>query len=144
MATLEDVARSLGLSKRAIRLRLTALGDILDDYLTRGPRNQLILHGEAVAILQRLEEIRRSEGVPIREAAGLLKGELTDGDGESGIYLVVRPQIEDEVLQDVIRELIRERDHWRDYAMTLQSVLPAELRWLTKTSPPIPEDRRLN
>jgi len=144
MATLEDVARSLGLSKRSIRLRMTALGDLLEGYLSRGPRNQLILQGEAVAILERLEQIRREERIPIREAAGMLKGELYDDEAPSSITLVVRPQIDDEALQDVIRELVRDRDHWRDYAMTLQSVLPTELRWLIKTAPPLPEDRRLN
>lgn len=144
MVTLDDVARFLGLSKRAVRLRVNALGETLDGYLTRGARNRLIFKGEAVAILRRLEELRQQEGLPIQQAADRLKDELTDEDTSSGLCIVIQSDVETEVLKDVIRELCQERDRWREYAQAIESVLPNELKWLIQTCPVVPEDRRLN
>lgn len=144
MATLEDIARFLGLSKRAVRLRVSALGETLEDYMSRGTRNRLIFRGEAVAILRRLEELRQREGLPIRKAAERLKGELSGEVGLSGMFFVVQSEVEASVLKDVIRELCNERDHWREYALGLQAVLPDNLRWLAQISPVIPGDSRLN
>ncbi len=144
MVTLDDVARFLGLSKRAVRMRVSALGDTLDGYLTRGERNRLIFKGEAVAILRRLEELRREEGLPIQQAADRLRDELVDGGASSGLCIVVQPDVETEVLREVLRELCQERDRWREYAQALESVLPNELKWLIQTAPVVPEDPRLN
>ena len=144
MVTLDDVARFLGLSKRAVRLRVNALGDTLDGYLARGSRNRLIFKGEAVAILRRLEELRQQEGLPIQQAADRLKDELIDEDTSSGLCIVIQSDVETEVLKEVIRELCQERDRWREYAQALESVLPNELKWLIQTCPVVPEDRRLN
>ena len=144
MVTLDDVARCLGLSKRAVRLRVNALGNTLDGYLTRGSRNRLIFKGEAVAILRRLEELRQQEGLPIQQAADRLKDELVDGDASSGLCIVIQSDVEAEVLREVIRDLCQERDRWREYAQALESVLPNELKWLIQTCPVVPEDRRLN
>jgi predicted transcriptional regulator len=144
MVTLDDVARFLGLSKRAVRMRVSALGETLNGYLTRGARNRLIFKGEAVALLRRLEELRREEGLRIQQAADRLKDELGDEDSPSGLCIVIQPDVETEVLKEVIREICQERDRWRDYAQSLESVLPNELKWLTQTSPVLPEDRRLN
>gem|GEM_PF-528062 len=144
MATLEDIARFLGISKRAVRIRVNALGEMLEDYMTRGARNRLIFRGEAVAILRRLEELRQREGLPIQQAAERLKGELSDETPPSGIYLVVQADVETAVLKDVLHELCQERDRWREYALALQSVLPEGLKWLNQISPAVPGDSRLN
>ena len=144
MTTLEDIARFLGLSKRAVRLRIDALGDTLDDYMSRGARNRLIFRGEAVAILRRLEELRQREGLPIQQAAERVRGELTAPADPTGIYVVIQAETELTLLQEVVREVCRERDHWKEYALALQSVLPDALKWLSSVSPPVSEDRRLN
>lgn len=144
MATLEDVARFLGLSKRAVRSRVSALGETLGAYLSRGTRNRLIFQGEAVAILRRLEELREREGLPIQEAAERLKWELSYTEHPPGVYIMLQSDIESSVLKEVIQELCEERDHWRDYAKMLQMVLPASLKWLTNISPSVPADPRLN
>ena len=144
MATLEDVARFLGLSKSAVRNRVSALGETLDAYLSRGTRNRLIFEGEAVAILRRLEELREHEGLPIQEAAERLKWELSYAEQPPGVYIVLPTDIESSVLKDVVQELCDERDHWRSYAKMLQSVLPASLKWLSNISPSVPSDPRLN
>jgi len=144
MVTLDEVARFLGLSKRAVRLRVDALGDMIQAYLARGDRNRLIFRGEAVAILRRLEELRREEGLPIREAADRLRGELGDGEPNSGVFIVIRPEVEIALVQELLQDVSRERDQWRDYAQALQSVLPPELKWLQSVSPSAAGDRRLN
>jgi len=144
MVTLDDVARFLGLSKRAVRLRVSALGETLDRYLSRGSRNRLIFQGEAVALLRRLEELRQREGLPIQQAANRVKGELDEDECSSGLCIVIQPDVETEVLREVIRELCAERDRWREYSQSLESVLPSELKWLTQTRPVLPEDHRLN
>ncbi len=144
MVTLDDVAQFLGLSKRAVRMRVNALGEVLDGYLTRGSRNRLIFKGEAVAILRRLEELRRQEGLPIQQAAARVKDELVDEDAPSGFCIVIQSDVETKVLKEVVRELCQERDRWREYAQALESVLPSELKWLIQTCPVVPEDRRLN
>jgi hypothetical protein len=142
MATLDDVARLLGLSKSAVRSRVNALGDMLEGHLARGDRNRLIFKGEAVAILHRLEELRQREGLAIRQAVVRLRGELIGDDAVSGVYLVIKPEIE--LLQEALIEAYRERDLWREYACALQSVLPPELKWLNAVAPPECDDRRLN
>ena len=144
MATLEDVARFLGLSKSAVRNRVSALGETLDAYLSRGARNRLIFEGEAVAILRRLEELREHEGLPIQEAAERLKWELSYTDQPPGVYIMLPADVETSVLKDIVQELCDERDHWRAYAKMLQSVLPSSLKWLTNISPSGPSDPRLN
>jgi len=142
MATLDDVARLLGLSKRAVRARVSALGDMLEGHVARGDRNRLIFKGEAVAILHRLEELRNREGLAIRQAVTRLRGELIGDDLAEGIYIMVQPEID--LLQDALMEAYRERDRWREYAHALQSVLPPELKWLHGVAPPECDDRRLN
>jgi hypothetical protein len=144
MATLEDVARFLGLSKRAVRNRVNALGETLDAYLSRGSRNRLIFEGEAVAILRRLEELRESEGLPIQEAAERLRWELSYAEQPPGVYIMLQSDVESSVLKEVIQEMCDERDCWRSYAKMLQSVLPSSLKWLTNISPSGPSDPRLN
>ncbi|MCK5585258.1 hypothetical protein KAJ02_04230, partial [Candidatus Bipolaricaulota bacterium] len=81
---------------------------------------------------------------PIQEAAERLKWELSYTEHPPGVYIVLQSDVESSVLKEVILELCEERDHWRDYAKALQSVLPATLKWLTNISPPVPSDRRLN
>ncbi len=144
MATLDDVAQLLGLSKRAVRARVNALGDMLEGHVARGERNRLIFKGEAVAILHRLEELRNREGLAIRQAVSRLRGELVGEDPASGVYILIQPEIE--ILQEALLEAYRERDRWREYAHALQSVLPPELKWLHGVSPPESDadDRRLN
>ena len=145
MATLDDVARFLGLSKRAVRNRVSALGELLEGYLSRGARNRLIFKGEAVAILRRLEELREREGLPIQEAADRVRCEISESDDDaSGVFIVLQADVDAAVLKDVIFELSSERDHWKDYAMMLQSVLPQSLMWLSQISPAVPGDPRLN
>ena len=72
-AIIQDVAKNLGLSVRAVRLRLDVLDGTLSPLLKRGENNQLIFTGDAVGMLQHLEEIRRSDGISVKAAASILR-----------------------------------------------------------------------
>ena len=82
MATIREVAQALGLSERAVRLRVDALDGILDVHVRRGPNNRLEFTEEAIAILRALEELRQAEGIPLRQAASRIREKLR-ADGEA-------------------------------------------------------------
>ena len=75
-ATITDVARNLGLSERAVRLRLDALGAVIDEHLKHGDKNRLVFNGEALAILRRMEDLRSSASISVRQAASRIREEL--------------------------------------------------------------------
>ena len=76
MATIREVAETLGLSERAVRLRVDALDGILDAHVRRGPNNRLEFTEEAIAMLRALEELRQTEGIPLRQAASRIREKL--------------------------------------------------------------------
>ena len=112
---IDAVANTLGLSTRAVYRRIDALSGTLNPFLTRGQNNDLVFNGEALAILRRLETIRKSEGKPLRQASRQVIEELeskptksTRGGEGNGIDQ-----------SEVIRILQRENDR-----------LQEEVRWL--------------
>lgn len=128
MATISEVARILGLSERAVRLRLDALDGAIDVYLRRGPNNTLEFTGEAIGILRRLEELRRTHGIPIRQAAAIVREELQGNGEKPQRQTTSNPsalEVEVRYLRELVEELRRDRDHWREMALSLQAVLPA-------------------
>jgi len=144
MATMDDIARVLRLSKRAVRRRIDALDGMLDLYLQRGENNRLIFTNEALAILRRLEELRYAEKLPIRQAAARVRGEVGSGDiplPESGAFVAI-PEVA--FLRRMIKVIAEERDRWREAALTLKAALPPELQWLTDVYPAESGDERLN
>jgi len=146
MVTLDDIAKKLRISKRAVRQRIDALNGILDPHISRGARNQLIFTDEALVVLRRLEEIHHTEKLPIRQAAARVLGELEGKRpvkkrrAEADLALEVKV----EYLQKVMEVLRRDRDYWRDVALTAQAALPPDRAWITKLFPASPHDRRLN
>ena len=82
MATIREVAEALGLSERAVRLRVDALDGVLDAHVRRGPNNRLEFTEEAIAILRALEELRQTEGIPLRQAASRIQEKLR-ADGKA-------------------------------------------------------------
>lgn len=132
---IDDVARTLGLSTRAVYRRIDALSGALDPYLTRGPNNELIFNGEALAILQRLEAIRKTEGKPLRQASREVIEELESKPAKptrEGAGNALDPN-------EVIRMLQRENEHLRSEVAWLRSrvdeltplALPRSRRWLS-------------
>jgi len=144
MATLDDLARKLGISKRAVRFRVDALSDLLEKYISRDERNRLIFTGEAVFLLRRLEELRLEERLPIRQAAVRLRGELQHQEGDASLDDTIGLEIKLEYLAQAVETLRHDRDYWRSVAETMQSVLPPDRMWISKLFPPTADDIRLN
>lgn len=141
MATLDDIAKNLGLSKHAVRLRIDALNGILDSHISRGAKNKLILTDEALVVLRRLEELHHTEKLPIRQAAARVRGELEEkSDTEPDLSLAIKA----EYLQKVVDVLLQDRDYWREVALTVQAALPPDRMWIAKLFPASSDDRRLN
>ena len=132
MQTIEGIAKSLGMSVRAVRLRRDALDVIIDTHVKRGERGELLFTGDALAILQRLEALRNGESLSVRQAAARIHDEL---DGNS-IEASRQPQSSSAdvvILQGIIEDLRRDRDAWRAMATKLQDqqALPSPRRWLS-------------
>lgn len=134
MQTIEGVAQSLGLSVRAVRLRRDALDGVLDAHVKRGEKGALLFTGEALAILRRVEDLRRGESISIRQAVERVRGEMQGNGVEASRHressgASSSPELT--VLQNVIEDLRADRDHWRDLALSLrdQIALPSPRRW---------------
>ena len=80
MQTIQEVAKALGLSTRAVYRRIDAFNGKLDQYLTRGINNEILFNSNALALLRRLEDLRTAEGIPIRQAVARISEEV-DGNG---------------------------------------------------------------
>jgi transcriptional antiterminator len=144
MATLKELADALGISRRAVRSRIDALDGLLDAYQSRGKGNRWIFSKEALAILKRLEELHRSEGLPLRKAAQRVRKELRTLSTLAEKRAEVQSNLVIEYLQTRLLEVAAERDQWREIATTLHSVLPRDFEWLAQTFPPDEGDARLN
>jgi len=136
MQTIEGIAKSLGLSVRAVRLRRDALNGIIDTHVKRGDRGELLFTSSALAILQRLEGIRHGESLSVRQAASRIRGEI-EGDSvaassqPASTSTSVSPELA--IMRDVIEDLRRDRDEWRTLAIKLQDqqALPSPRRWMS-------------
>lgn len=140
---IDDVARTLGLSTRAVYRRIDALNGKLDGYLKRGRNNDLIFNGEALAILQRVEDVRKSAGIPIRQAVVRVLDELNgngveplrEGAENSALVEVLKTQVE--VLREELEHLRRENEWLRGRVDELTPLaLPRpRRRWLAWLRP---------
>lgn len=137
-ATIEDVARSLGISVRGVRLRVDALRGVIDSHLRQGENNRLLFDGEALAILRRLEELRQAEAISIRQAASRIRKEL-DENGDLGSRQSAVSVTTTDPLRELVEELRKERDQWRELALKLQT----QVEELTIRALPAPRRRGL-
>jgi DNA-binding transcriptional MerR regulator len=161
MLTIEDVAATLGITERGVRLRVDLLSDILDAHLRRGPKNQLLFDDSALAVLKRFEEVRRTRGLPLRQAARVLRGELgsrltkdeenttaqsaseRDLEDTSNKVSVAVAEVEASrelpwAVKKLVEELEKERDYWRNLALKLQE----QVRDLERLALPAPREQR--
>jgi len=94
MLTLEQAAKTLGMTPRQLRRRLEATAPLLSPYMGRGDKNRLLLDYGAIKILQEIEA-RRANGRTLREAIELVavelrgkqRGELRQDSGQTGSEL---------------------------------------------------------
>jgi len=80
MLTLQQAAKTLGMTPRQLRRRLEATAPLLAPYLGRGEKNRLLLDYGAIKILQEIEA-RRANGCTLREAIELVAVELQGKQG---------------------------------------------------------------
>jgi hypothetical protein len=137
MQDIAGVAQALGLSVRAVRLRRDALAGILDVHVKRGEKGALLFTGEALAILRRVEDVRRGESVSVRQAVERVRGEL-QGNGEHASRqpesTSAATSSDSSMMQVMLEDLRRDRDAWRNLALRLQDqlALPAPRPWWSR------------
>lgn len=136
MTTIDEVASALGLSVRGVRLRVDALRGVIDTHLGQGENNRLLFDGEALALLRRLEELRQTKSISIRQAASRIREEL-DGDGIGGLRQSKLSTASSDPLRELVEELREERDQWRNLALKLQT----QVEELTARALPRPRRR---
>ena len=136
-ATIDDVAKTLGVSVRGVRLRVDALSPKIDVHLHRGENNRQLYTAEALAMLRRVEELRKARSSTVRQAASRVLEEL-NGNGDKP-----RRQSPSELtsIDPLVAELLRAKDqtieHLREEIERLNArvqqllplALPAPRRW---------------
>jgi hypothetical protein len=80
MLTIENLTARYGISDRALRRRLDALGPLIAPHIHRGQNNALLFDDGALAILDRLMQVQRETGLGLTEAVERIKSELAHGD----------------------------------------------------------------
>lgn len=75
MPTVQELALRLGMSERQVYTRIEKLGEVLRPFIRRGPRNEILLDGSGLRILEELHE-REKLGKTLHEAVAELKAEL--------------------------------------------------------------------
>ncbi|MBC7344211.1 MAG: hypothetical protein H5U03_02070 [Clostridia bacterium] len=122
------------------------MGDMVSPHLHRGTKNEILVDQAGIALLQRLEDLRKSRQMSLRQALQALKEEQDgneDGDARKSMSEVTlsRDPSESWAVKALIEELRRtnealqrERDYWRDLALKLQGQVE-ELQRLALPSP---------
>ena len=130
MLTIKEAAKVYGLSERAIRLRLDALRPQVDAHLRKGPNGQVMLTDAARAMLDRLEALRKADGLTVNLAAAKVKEELSDGHKEERQSASTPPDpwaILVEELRAEVRRL-EEENRWLRARLEERLALPAPRR----------------
>lgn len=133
MLKLADVAKTLGLSMGSVYRRLQAFNGDLDRHVRRGSNNELLLDGEALAMLRRIEDIRKAQGISIKRAVIRVQEEL-DGDHDSTTRITTGSRDKPELVE----MLQRENEHLRQEVAWLRErvdqltplALPRRRGWL--------------
>jgi hypothetical protein len=133
MLKLADVAKTLGLSMGSVYRRLQAFNGDLDKHVRRGSNNELLLDGEALAMLRRIEDIRKAQGISIKRAVIRVQEEL-DGDHDSTTRITTGSRDKPELVE----MLQRENEHLRQEVAWLRErvdqltplALPRRRGWL--------------
>jgi hypothetical protein len=154
--SIEDLQRTLGLTRRQVRERLAALagqGDLLDGQVRIGPRGKKFYSVAVLDMLRDLDELARTHGMSLDQAAGELAAkirgapegnesnngaapgsaatdELAGNQGQLDVQL--------KLLQTLVDDLRKERDYWRDMALKLQE----QVRDLERLALPAPKDHK--
>ena len=114
--------------------RLDALRPQVDAHLRKGPNGQLILTDAARAMLDRLEALRKADGLTVNLAAAKVKEELSDGHKEerqgASTPQDLWPMLVEELRAEVRR--LEEENAWHRARLEERLALPApRRRWWT-------------
>ena len=89
---IEKAAEMLGMSVRKVRTRMRTLRGLIDPYLHKGQHNKLLFEPEAIAMIERLEQVSQDTGWNLAEAVNIVRtdiaktlsgSESSDGDKPS-------------------------------------------------------------
>ena len=156
MYSIEDLQRTLGLTRRQVRERLAALAgqsDLLDGQVRIGPRGKKFYSVAVLDMLRDLDELARTHGMSLDQAAGELaariKGtreekESDNGDAASSSTIggltgnQGQLDVQLKLLETLVDDLRKERDYWREMALRLQE----QVRDLERLALPAPKDRK--
>ena len=83
MITMEEAAKSVGLSDRQLRRRIEVCRPLLAPYIRRGDKNRLLLDHGAVEVLRAVED-RRAMGATLEESMAYVADSI---EGEQGSEL---------------------------------------------------------
>lgn len=108
MLDINDLADALGLSKPQVRRRLRALDGIINNHLSRGQNQKVLVDSGGLEILKRLETYRQ-EGVTTDQAVDRINEELTN----SGSVKHSQTTDNTELLERQIRQLQSEVGYLR-------------------------------
>ena len=141
--TIQDVAKVLGVSVRGVRLRVDALRDVVAVHLRQGENNRILFDGDAVAVLRRMEELRKAAGCSIRQAATRIREELDTNSTDAASQSESQPTSSMDALQSENALLRDEVKHLRDEVAWLRSrvdeltplALPRPRRWFAWIHP---------
>jgi len=136
--TIEEVASVLGVSVRGVRLRVDALRDVVAAHLRQGENNRILFDGDAVAVLRRMEELRKATGCSIRQAASRIREELADNSTDAASQSELQPTSSMDALQSENALLRDEVTHLRSEVAWLRArvdeltplALPHRRSWL--------------
>jgi uncharacterized membrane protein len=135
MLTLEEAAKTLGMTRRQLRRRLEAAKPVLAPYLRRGDKNRLLLDYGAIEILRRLQDIQ-ARGMTMREALAeiqeSLRGNHWSQPGPDGGQAPGQSSAASDAMALLIEELrariryLEDENRWlRKMLEDLQQSLPA-------------------
>ena len=156
MYSIEDLQRTLGLTRRQVRERLAALAgqsDLLDGQVRIGPRGKKFYSVAVLDMLRDLDELARTHGMSLDQAAGELaariKGTREEKESDNGYAASSAAiggltgkqgqlDVQLKLLETLVDDLRKERDYWREMALKLQE----QVRDLERLALPAPKNRQ--
>jgi DNA-binding transcriptional MerR regulator len=142
--TIEEVASVLGVSVRGVRLRVDALRDVVAAHLRQGENNRILFDGDAVAVLRRMEELRKATGCSIRQAASRIREELAGNSTDAASQSKLQPtssmdalQSENALLRDEVTHLRSEVAWLRAQVDELRPLALPRSRWWERLFRPL-------
>jgi hypothetical protein len=145
MLTLEEAAKTLGMTRRQLRRRLEAAKPVLAPYIRRGDKNRLMLDFGAIEILRQLQDAQ-ARGRTMREALAeiqeVLRGNHGSQPGPDGGQAPGQSSAASDAMALLIEELRARIRYLEDENRWLRKMLEDFQQSLPALSAPAPAQRR--